>query len=76
MILAEIEVFRWIDNRAKRLLQVLIRYLTVTIDVKSVENLLKLSLWHCITPVVAEILELPGLYTARLAQIKLLESTL
>ena len=76
MILAEIEVFRWVDDRAKSLLQVLIRYLTVSIDIKSCENLFKLSLRHRIAPMVAEILEFPRLNTARLAQIKLFKGAL
>lgn len=68
-VLAEVKIFSRIQYRSKGLLHVLIGDLTVFINVEGVKYLAKLLFSRLESPVIAEILKLPGLDLARLAQV-------
>jgi len=76
LVLAEVKALTWVKDRAKRLLHVLIGNLPVLVDIKSVEYLLELLVRGDEAPMVAEVLELPRLDLARLAQVQRLKGAL
>ena len=75
-VLAEVETFWRIEDRAENFLKLLIRNLTIIICIKNVENFIELSVTHHEPPMVTEVLQLPSLNLARFAQVKVFEGTL
>ena len=71
-ILTEVEIFSGVQHGTKSFLQVLVRYLAVSVKIKQVEDFLELLIRLVMkseTPVLAKILELPRLNFTRFAQI-------